>query len=354
MRDRQGRLRYLLRMPGRKGVTIKGDLGSEEFARNYHLALTGFEPVEPKGLGIPRQGTVAALVRTYLASAAFTNLASETSRHRRNLVEEFAEAHGDKPVAALLAKHVRALVANKGNTPGQARSFLTAVSALMSFAVDVGMREDNPCRGIKRPKLSKEGWHGWTDEQIEVYRAYHPYGSMARLTLELALSSLQRRSDLVQLGRQHLKDGLITVAKQQKTGNPAYAAVSIELQQALDAMPARTGATASILTFLLTSHGQPFMPDGLSTRVRLWCLEAGLDNCPLHGLRKAGARIAVNSGCDITEVAAMGGWKTVRELQRYIEDFNRQQAAVRAGAKIRTATLARTRSAQNSHTEKKA
>ena len=91
MRDRQGRLRYLLRMPGRKGVTIKGDLGSEEFARNYHLALTGFEPVEPKGLGIPRQGTVAALVRTYLASAAFTNLASETSRHRRNLVEEFAE-----------------------------------------------------------------------------------------------------------------------------------------------------------------------------------------------------------------------------------------------------------------------
>jgi integrase len=178
------------------------------------------------------------------------------------------------------------------------------------------MREDNPCRGVRRPKLSKEGWHGWTDEEINTYRAYHPYGTMARLAIELAICSLQRRSDLVGLGRQHFKDGLLMVAKQQKTGNPAYAALSIELDEAIKAMP-----PTNHLTYLRTSLGDNFTPGGLTYRFTLWCREAGLTGCPLHGLRKAGARIAVESGCDITEIAAMGGWKTVRELQRYIEDY---------------------------------
>jgi integrase len=96
------------------------------------------------------------------------------------------------------------------------------------------------------------------------------------------------------------------------------------------------------LTFLVTSAGAPFTPDGLTHYFGLRCKEAALRGCPLHGLRKAGARLAVEAGCDITEVAAIGGWKSVRELQRYIEDYNRQQAARRAGAKIRKATLTRT------------
>jgi hypothetical protein len=52
---------------------------------------------------------------------------------------------------------------------------------------------------------------------------------MARLALELALCSIQRRSDLVRLGRQHIRDGLLTVT-QQKTGNPAYIPIGLELQ----------------------------------------------------------------------------------------------------------------------------
>jgi len=46
----------------------------------------------------------------------------------------------------------------------------------MSYAVDMGWREDNPCRSVNRPKLSREGWHSWTDDEIAAYRAHHPYG----------------------------------------------------------------------------------------------------------------------------------------------------------------------------------
>jgi integrase len=108
------------------------------------------------------------------------------------------------------------------------------------------------------------------------------------------------------------------------------------------------------LTFLVTGNGAPFKPDWFTPWLRRCCAEAGLIGCPPHGLRKAGARRAVEDGCNITEVAAIGGWKSVRELQRYIEDFNRQQAARSAGAKIRSATLTRTQGEQKSHTAKKA
>jgi site-specific recombinase XerD len=294
---------------------------------------------------------MAALARTYFASAAFARLAAATKPGRRGMVEELIAAHGNKSVVGLEAKHVRALVAARGHTPGQARNLLSAISALMGFAVDIGIREDNPCRGIRRPKLSQEGWHGWTDEQIEIYRGFHAYGTTARLAFELALCSMQRRSDLVKLGRQHLKAGLLTVASQQKTGAPAFAAVSLELETALLAMPASGGP---FLNFLLTHDAAPFTPAGLATRFSHWCAKAGLSNCPLHGLRKAGARLAVEAGCNVTEVAAIGGWKTISQLQRYIESYSRQQAARSAGEKIRTATLSRTQPAQNSHTEKKA
>jgi integrase len=96
------------------------------------------------------------------------------------------------------------------------------------------------------------------------------------------------------------------------------------------------------LTFLLTEAGAPFTPDGLTHYISRRCKEAGISNCPLHGLRKAGARLAVEAGCDIVEIAAIGGWQSVRQLERYIADYNRKAAARRAGAKIRTATLTRT------------
>lgn len=329
VKNRQGGYRWLLRVPGRKAVTIQGQYGSAEFAQNYREALAGSDQ-EKKGLGVPRRGSVASLAKAYLSSAHFHRLASETQRHKRHAIEIFARDYGDKPVSGLQAKHVRKIIEGP---PGRARTLLGAISALMAYAVDLGRIDDNPCRGVKRPRLSKQGWHCWTDEEIACYRVTHPNGSMARLAFELALSSLQRRSDLVRLGRQHIRDGLLTIT-QQKTGNVAYVVLGAELKAAM--MPSQH------LTFLVNGNGAPFTPGGLTHYFRLRGKEAGLTGCPLHGLRKAGARLAVEAGCDITEVAAIGGWKSVRELQRYIEDYNRQNAARRAGEKIRRATSGHT------------
>src|SRR5262249_7791061 len=74
--DRYGRLRYRLRMPGRKTVTIKGQFGSEEFAANYRAAVEGEKSVK-RFAG--KQRTFNRLPSEYLSSATFAELAPDTS-----------------------------------------------------------------------------------------------------------------------------------------------------------------------------------------------------------------------------------------------------------------------------------
>ena len=92
------------------------------------------------------------------------------------------------------------MVALMWGTPGVARVFLASLTTLMNFAVETGVREDNPCTGIKRPKLSKEGRLTWSEEDIAAFEARHPVGSSARLALALLLHTGQRLSDVIKLG----------------------------------------------------------------------------------------------------------------------------------------------------------
>jgi hypothetical protein len=59
--DRHGRVRYRLRVPGRKAVTIKGQFGSAEFAENYRAAVESM-PVKKQGI-VAQHGSMAALAR---------------------------------------------------------------------------------------------------------------------------------------------------------------------------------------------------------------------------------------------------------------------------------------------------
>ncbi len=343
MKDRQGRDRWLLRVPGRKVKTVKGHFGSPEFAANYRAAMEGSESVEKKGLGIPRRGTIAALVRTYFRPAAFAALSLETQRARRYLLEQFVAEHGNKGVADLEHRHVKALIEAKVATPGQARNLLSVLRVLMALAVEEGIRADDPTVGIKRPKLRSGGWHCWSEDEIVAYEARHPVGTQARLALALPLYTGQRRSDVVRMGRQHVRNGLLSV-RQQKTGTSLTIPIHPDLQTVLDATPSEH------LTFLTTRDGKPFTPGCFTQWFKLRCREAGLRQCSVHGLRKAACRRLAEAGCSANEIAAISGHQTLSEVARYTQDADQKHMAERAIARTETYTHA----APRSHTEKKA
>jgi integrase len=88
----------------------------------------------------------------------------------------------------------------------------------------------------------------------------HPIGSKARLALALLIYTGVRRSDVVSLGRQHVRDEVL-IFRQHKGRNRSPLTLDLPvlpvLQSIIDASP--TGD----LTFLVTEQRKPFTAAGV-------------------------------------------------------------------------------------------
>lgn len=170
-------------------------------------------------------------------------------------------------------------------------------------------------------------------DEIRQFEEKHPVGSVARLALALALYTGQRRADLVQFGKQHMRDGwLVFTQHKNRNRKPVNMEIPIvpELQRIIDASP--TGD----MTFLVTAFGKPFTSNGFGNRFRKWCDEADLPHCSVHGLRKAAAARLAELGCSEFEIMAITGHKTSKEVTRYTQAARQK---VRAKAALSRLTL---------------
>src|SRR5262249_2071772 len=73
-----------------------------------------------------------------------------------------------------------------------------------------------------------------TDEEIAQFEAHHPIGSKPRLAFALLRYTGQRRGDVIKMGRQHIRDGVLSIT-QAKTGVAVAVPVHPELCAAIDA-----------------------------------------------------------------------------------------------------------------------
>jgi integrase len=326
-RNRHGTLVSYFRKRGCKIVRLRGLPGSSEFMRAYETAIGNVEPIVI-GADRAKAGTVAATVWMYFASVTFADLADETQKTRRNILERFREAHGDKRIVAIERKHVQALIDARAATPSAARNLLAAIRSLMKFAIDAGIRTDNPTLGVKHAKIKTPGFITWDEDHIAAFEARHPIGTMARLAFELALGTGQRRGDLVKMGRQHVRGDTIMV-RQNKTGMSLVVPIGSKLRAAIEAMP------ADRLTFITTARGEPFSPHSFTNWFRGRCREAGL-RLSVHGLRKAVCCRLAEAGCTEKEIGAITGHKTLRMLQRYTEAADQKNLARAAIERLTT------------------
>jgi integrase len=211
--------------------------------------------------------------------------------------------------------------------PHAARSWLVTLRSLCQFAVKRGWLRADPAANIKLRAIKSDGFHTWTEDEIAQFEAHHQIGTKPRLALALLLYTGQRRSDVVKMGRQHIKDGVLTV-KQQKTGKSLAIPVHPDLQVVLN-------ATASEhLTFLVTATGKPYGGNAFSEQFRNWCDAAGLPKrCKPHGLRKAACRRLAETGCSANEIMAISGHATMKELVRYTAAADQARLARNALAK---------------------
>ena len=213
------------------------------------------------------------------------------------------------------------MLAAKVKTPAAANHWLRLLKMLMQLAVEDKWRPDNPTTGIKRVKNKTDGFHTWSEEEIEQFEARHPVGSKARLALALLLHTAQRRSDVVKMGRQHVRGNSVKV-RQQKTGTMLTIPLHAELAEIIAATPSEH------LTFLTTSFGKPFTAPGFGNWFRDQCNAAGLPRqCAAHGLRKAACRRLAEAGCSANVIASISGHTTLTEVARYTKAADQERMA---------------------------
>ena len=327
--DRHGKLRYRLRRTIR-GRTIDtylpGPYGSPEFRAAYEQAIEGARGAR---LGA-KPGTMRYLVAAYREAPAFRNLSATTRRDKAWRLDWICEAIGDGRYAAMQPRHIEALMAKKGG-PAAANRLRKELSQLFRFAAKrYGFAGQNPAALADSHKVRSQGFHTWTDEEIEAFRAKFPTGTKARLALEIFLGTGAARQDAAALTRANIRGGRLSY-RRGKTGQEVDMPILPELARELALIP---GTQMVLLT-----HGKGAKAYNVA-RFGRWfverCREAGLPHCSSHGLRKAGARRLAEAGATEWEVMAFLAHRTAKESSRYVAAANRSKLTTAGMAKLGT------------------
>jgi integrase len=326
---------HYFRRRGMPRIPLPGIPGSREFMDAYQTALAA-APVAIGASTRSKPGSISAAIAEFYQSQAFRSLSGGTPAQRRTVLERFREQYGGRPLASLPKDFIVALLDTLA--PNAARLWLKSFRHFIGWAEQRKLIRDNPTWGIRVKVPKSDGHHTWTEDEIVTFEARHAVGSKARLALALGLFTAQRRGDVIPMGRQHIRDGVLTV-RQQKTGTTLAIPVHPELEKIIAATP------IGHLTLLTTRFGRSYRDNNFSDQFRVWCNDAGLPRrCVFHGLRKAAARRLAEAGCTAHEIAAMTGHNSLREVERYTKAADQVRMAKSAMAKTTTAEQTGTQS----------
>lgn len=344
--DQHGRKRVRFRKAG-FSTYLAGTPWSEDFMRQYAAALDGVK-MQASNIGAGRTvaGTVNAVVAGYLdysdaSTSPFKTLAAETQRTRRNILENFRNAHGDLPVyrtvgdkrvMLLTREHMQRIVNRKSATPFAQRNFLNTLRAMFQWAMKEGRIPDDPTLGVTREKVKTSGYLTWSEAHIERFETKHPIGTKGRLAFALLLYTGQRRGDIVKMGRHNIHDGILIIDQGKTEGDEeAHLEIPVhpKLREIIDGTP-----TVGVKSFLVTHFGKPYTAPGFGNWFREQCNAAGCPDVSAHGLRKATARRLAEIGCTAHQIASITGHASLSEVQRYTKAADRKRMAQEAMKKL--------------------
>lgn len=323
--DRHGRPRYYFRRKGFKGGKLPGVPWSPAFMSAHEAFMQGSTLPPSVGQDRTKAGSVNALAVSYYQSAEYQTCRPVTRQYYRNIIERIRAEHGDKIVAHLERKHVKAMIAKLADRPAVANNFLKCWRVLMRHALDIEMIREDPTRSVKKLRSDSKGFATWREEHIDQFRETHPLGTLARTALELLLHTGLRRGDVVTIGHQHVRDGVIEL-RQSKTAGDVSIPIHPRLREALDAAP-RTG-----LHFIIGERGGPLTAESFGNFFHDAVVAAKLAGLSAHGLRKAACRRLAEAGLSPHHIMAISGHKSLSEVERYTREVDRVRLAREAVA----------------------
>jgi len=321
--SRHGKVVWYFRRGKEKRIRLPGTYGSKEFNAAYIAALAGAK-IEKRAEA--PCSTLRWLVDRYYESGRFGNLRPNTQRNQRLALENACRNGARLNFAAIDESDIREAMVRREATPTMAMEYVRTMRALMNFAKDSGWITVNPADNVKAPKPDTDGYHTWTIEEVERYQKRHASGTQARLALDIMLYTGLRRGDAIILGRQHIRDGVISIRAGK---NHAEITIPVLPPLAKSIEATRTGD----MVFLVNTRGRPWKNISFGYWFAARCEEAGVPG-RAHGLRKAGATFAANNGATPFELTAMYGWSSTKVAEIYTKKADRVRLAERAANKL--------------------
>lgn len=320
---RHGKRVWYVRIGKGPRTRIACAYGSPEFKAAYDAAIAGEVPVKP---GKARTGSLRWLLERYRDSSAWAALSLATRRQRENIFRGVTESAGGEPFVEIDRSTIVEGRDRRKATPAQARHFVVAMRGLFQWALEAGLVDSDPTTGVKSPRPKTDGHHVWTQGECEAFEKKWPLGTRERLAYDVLLYTGLRRGDAAALGRQHVRNGVITL-RTQKTGKPVIIPVLPPLAASIAAAP--TGD----LAFIAGPSGRPYTKESFGNWFREACKTAGVPGTA-HGLRKAGATRAAENGATEAELDAIFGWEGGRMSAVYTRQASREKLAKQAAGKL--------------------
>lgn len=325
---RHGTTVWYVRVGKGPRIRIRALYGSDEFKAEYAAAVAG-DNAKSKG---PENGTLQWLFDRYRETVAWSNLSLATRRQRENIFKHVMKASGREQFKRIRTAHIEAGRDRREKTPAQARNFLDAMRGLFRWAKKAKFVAVDPTAGVENPERNDgHGFLMWSEEEVAKYEAHWPRGTRQRVWFDVLLYTGLRRGDAVQLGRQHVKDGIATL---QLEKGDEMVTVNLPILEPLK-RTLEAGPTGDMI-FICGERGGPLTKESFGNLFKKACKAAGVDakKKAAHGLRKAGATRAAENGATESELNAIFGWNDPKMAQHYTKLANKKRLALRAMRKL--------------------
>lgn len=331
--DRHGNVRiYFWRGKGQPKIRMREQPGTVAFEAEYGRVFDG---LFVKKSAPTRQGSLAWLCEQYYGSPKFKRLDPGTQTQRKRFLDPISARCGDRPYKDLLPQHVVQFRDEKAAQPDSANALVQAIRSVFAWACEpeYALAISNPALGVKKLSPLVAGGHEpWSGAAVDKFCAAYPLGMRERLSMDLALYTGQRLSDIIKLGPPMEVDGVLVFTEfkgRGKTPKLHHLPILPVLRASIDATP--TG----LKTYLVNSRGEPFMAPTFSLFLRTACRAAGIKaGLSSHGIRKLAAERCAENGATTQQLMAMFGWLTISMAEHYTRGADRRKAEAE-GSKYR-------------------
>jgi len=300
----------------------------------------------------PPASRMPAAIGAFKAEVLRT-LAPSTQREHARLLDIAAVEFGGFDVVdvqpADVSRSVKQLYAGK---PTAARHYKARLSTFFRWAIERGMRADNPCREIWLKAPPKRERY-ITDDEFGRIRAWlltgddrqaNPAGEMARVFVELCYLTAQRPTDIRALLWSQVRPDVVAFKPTKTAGSsgakvlvPRSAALNDVLERAREFAPpftrkeAREGrkrADVKSIYVVHTLEGGMYTMSGIRSAWQRACRRAGVENATIKDLRAKALTDAKRAGYSLEQLQVVAAHSTIGTTEGYMRTFDEPRSSV--------------------------